>query len=231
MLRPVFAYGCEMKIALLTLTFVILASFLVMPLYVYVVKADSNDSLIFSGGVTVLTPVNITYTSNDLTLSVVFTGTLQTSLTFSVDGVNEGAIPLTPDSSTGTTIVNAKEVGAVTLPKLSDGSHKLTIYENVYLNDYHSANPPGAPFKPTSPGSDDYIASWTDTVFFSINTVITPTPSAIATLPTSSTEPTTSSATPAVPELSSLIIVHLLLFVFSVAVVVRHRKQVKKPLI
>jgi hypothetical protein len=228
MLRPVFAYGCEMKKALLTLTLVILASSLVMPLYAYVVKADSNDSLIFSGGVTVLTPVNKTYTSNDLILSVIFQTALHSSLTYSIDGVNEGAIPLTPDYSTGLTFANAKEVGAVALPKLSDGSHRLAIYEEVYLNGYHGAGPPGTPFKQTPPGSDNYTASWTDTVFFSINTVITPTPSAIATLPASPTEPTTSSATPAVPELSSLIIVPLLLFVFSVALVLRHRKQIKK---
>jgi hypothetical protein len=229
MSRRVFAYGCEMKKAL-TWTFIFLTFFLVMPLYAYVVKADSNDLLIFSGGVTVLNPVNKTYTSNDLTLSVVFTGGLQPSLTFSVDGVNEGMIPLTPDYSSGITIVNAKSVGAVTLPKLSDGSHQLTIYENVYLNNFHSANPPGAPFKETPPGSYNYTASWTDTVFFSINTVTSPTPSVIATatLPASPTEQTTTFPTPAVPELSWLIILPFLLSVFAVALVLRHRKQVKK---
>ena len=60
--------------------------------------------------------------------------------------------------------------GTVQLPRLTDGSHCLTICEEANLNGYLGANPPGAPFKPTSPGSTDYYASWVDTVDFTIST-------------------------------------------------------------
>jgi hypothetical protein len=63
-------------------------------------------------------------------------------------------------------------VGIVRLPELSEGSHSLTIDVLCGLYDYHGANPPGAPFTPTSPGSSDYIATWTHTIYFTINTTI-----------------------------------------------------------
>lgn len=58
--------------------------------------------------------------------------------------------------------------GLVQLPELSKGSHRLTIYVEADLNDYHGANPPGAPFKPTTPNGSDYVASWANAVDFAI---------------------------------------------------------------
>ena len=67
--------------------------------------------------------------------------------------------------------------GLVQLPELSKGSHRLTIYVECYLCDYHGANPPGAPFKPTTPNGSDYVASWVDTVDFAIASSVVAPPS------------------------------------------------------
>jgi parallel beta-helix repeat protein len=66
-------------------------------------------------------------------------------------------------------VVN-EAIGLVTLPELSEGSHRLTVYVLCGIYDYHGANPLGAPFKPTSPGSTDYVASWDHTLYFTIDT-------------------------------------------------------------
>jgi hypothetical protein len=193
---------------------------------VHTVNADSNGSITFAGGITLFSPVNETCNSNYLTLNLNLTcgAGIQFLLTYSIDGTTRGSIPLTYNGSAGFQLF-AVETGTVPLPRLPSGSHQLTIYEEACLNNYHGANPPGAPFKPTSPGSDNYTVSWTDTVNFSIAPVTQPTPS--PTPAPATTTPTDASAS-SVPELSWLLMVPLLLFLFSVAVIVGHRKQVKK---
>ncbi|MGD0204595.1 MAG: hypothetical protein ABSC20_11930 [Candidatus Bathyarchaeia archaeon] len=159
----------NLKTALVALVISVLLVSLAMG--VHVVKADSNNSVSFSGGVTILSPVNTTYDSNFLTLNVNFGWGegLQCSLNYSIDGNYGGPIPLVlNDPVFGELICPA--TGTVQLPELPDGSHCLTIYEEANLNDYHGANPPGAPFKPTAPGSADYYAAWVDAVDFSIST-------------------------------------------------------------
>ena len=59
--------------------------------------------------------------------------------------------------------------GLVQLPELPFGFHCLTVYEEAYLYDYHGASPPGPPFEQTAPGSADFVASWTDKVYFAID--------------------------------------------------------------
>ena len=159
----------NLKTALVALVFPMLLASLAMG--VNVVKADSSDSMSFSGGVTIYSPVNTTYNSNFLTLNVSFgwgAGS-QCSLNYSIDGNYGGPIPLTFGNTTGFQLIGSA-TGLVQLPELSEGLHRLTIYEEANLKDYHGANPPGAPFKPTSPGSADYYAAWVDTVDFTINT-------------------------------------------------------------
>ncbi len=96
---------------------------------VHVVKADSTDSVSFSGGVTLLSPVNTTYNSNFLTLNVNFGWGegLQCSLNYSIDGNYGGPIPLVLNNPVFGEIICPAN-GTVQLPELSDGSHCLTIY-------------------------------------------------------------------------------------------------------
>jgi hypothetical protein len=137
---------------------------------VHMVRADSTGGMLFAGGITVYSPVNATYDSNFLTLNLTCGcgAGLQFSLNYAIDGAYEGAIPLMYSGTPGFQLI-VTENGTVQLPELSAGSHCLTIYEQATLNDYHGANPPGAPFQPISLGSADYVASWVDPVYFSIN--------------------------------------------------------------
>ena len=156
------------KTALALLAIPLLLASLLMG--VHMVKADSNGAMLFAGGVTVYSPVNATYDSNFLTLNLTCGcgAGLQFSLNYTIDGAYEGAIPLTCSGSPGFQMI-VTETGTAQLPELSAGSHCLTIHERAALNDYHGANPPDAPFKPTSPGSADYVASWVDSIYFSID--------------------------------------------------------------
>jgi len=210
---------------LMTASFLCLLSFSVV-VGVNIVKADSSSPMTFAGDITLISPVNETYSSNILTLNLNLTcGGLPYVLTYSIDGTNEGTIPLTFSQSIS--FLFQVETGTVQMPTLSNGSHKLTIYEVAYLNNYHGANPPGAPFQPTSPGSDNYTCSWTNTIYFSINATTSSTlsPTSSSTTPSATPTPTsTLLSTAAVPELSWLVVVPWLLSMFSVAVTLRHRK-------
>jgi hypothetical protein len=133
------------------------------------VKADSNNPIVFSGGITLYSPTNETYDSNYLTLSLnaSLSAGVHTSINYSIDGaVSQGPIPLVISKARFPFYIGTV---SVELPKLSAGSHSLTIYEQSVIPDYNGASPPGAPFKPTAPGSADYVASWVDTVFFTID--------------------------------------------------------------
>jgi len=145
---------------------------------IHIVKADSNDYISFSGGLTIFSPINETYNSNFLTLNLTFGcgAGIQCSLNYSLDGKYEGPIPLVFNNSTGFQLIYLA-TGLVQLPELSKGSHRLTIYVEGYLYDYHGANPPGAPFKPTTPNGSDYVASWVDTVDFTIDSSVVAPPS------------------------------------------------------
>lgn len=212
----------SLKKALVALLLCMLA--LSLAVGVHAVKADSISPITFAGGITLISPVNETYDSNYLTLNFNLTrGGIPFIVTFSVDGANEGVVPLTYNGSgTGDFQLFAVYTGTAPLPRLTNGSHQLTIYEEAYLNDYRGAEPPGAPFQPTSPGSDNYTASWTDTVYFAINattqTTLSPSPAPATATPTS----TSSSA---IPELPWWVILPLLLSVFLGAVIIRHRKN------
>lgn len=131
------------------------------------VKADSSNQIVYPGGLTLYSPVNTTYYSNYLTLNLVFAEGLPCSLKYYIDGTYEEVVPLVANPSAGFQMITY-ETGLVPLPQLSEGSHCLKIYEECDLNGYGGALAPGAPFKETSPGSHNYIATWIDTVDFTI---------------------------------------------------------------
>jgi hypothetical protein len=119
--------------------------------------------------VKILFPANTTYNSRFLALNVTFpAGPLHYTLTYTIDGKDEGAIPFWAENPNEVHVIG-KAIGSVALPELSEGAHCLTVTIVCGLYGYLGANPPGAPFKPTSPGGIDYEATWTDTVYFTID--------------------------------------------------------------
>lgn len=134
------------------------------------VKADANDPIVFSGGIAIYSPVNTTYHTNFLILNLTCNCGMGVKIYFSydIDGKNQGPITLTFNATPGLHMF-ALGSALIQLPRLSSGPHQLTVFEDAYLNGYLGANPPGAPFKPTAPGSINYVASWVDTVYFTID--------------------------------------------------------------
>ena len=157
------------------------------------VKAETN-SISFSSGLTVFSPLNQTYTSNELPLNVTFNWIVGTQvfLNYSIDGNLIGQLPLSFGNITGFQQTYLA-YGLVDLPQYSNGSHVLTVNVESRLNGN------GEPYY------------WVNQVYFSISSG-QPTPS-----PTS---------TSSVPELFWMAIVPLLLSLFSVAVILRHRKTI-----
>jgi hypothetical protein len=127
--------------------------------------------VMFSSGVTILSPLNRTYDSRFLKLDITYGAGLglSHSLNYSIDGKHEGAIPLVAKYPDELHVVN-QATGNVVLPELSDGAHNLTVHVLCGLYNFHGVNPPGAPFQPTYPGSSDYEAYWENTVYFTIAT-------------------------------------------------------------
>ena len=93
-----------------------------------IIKADSTDSIRFSSGAVIFSPLNRTYNSRFLTLNLTFGIGLgvDCSLNYSIDEKYEGPIPLVAKNPTELHIIN-EATGLVTLPELSGGSHRLTI--------------------------------------------------------------------------------------------------------
>ena len=139
---------------------------------VTVAKADSNQPLIFSSGLTLYSPVNTTYSSNVLECNGTFDSPkrVQSSLNYSLDGKYMEGLPwkFNPDSIAN---INTYTIdGSFQLPQLSDGTHQLSIgileeqLDNSNINSPRVIN----------------STSWVNTVYFSISTTQpsnpTPTP-------------------------------------------------------
>ncbi len=145
----------------------LLAFLFVVPLSlsILVVEAESLSGSV----VRIVSPTSATYDRKVLLLNVTFSyGGLRYSLTYNLDGVTEGSIPMgeyRPPSNEFHVVNTA--YAWVTLPELSDGSHSVTVtlVARVY---WSGGGKPGAPFQPTSPGSSEYSATWSDTVSFSV---------------------------------------------------------------
>jgi hypothetical protein len=138
------------------------------------VRADSTDFISFlDSGVTIFSPVNMTYNYRNLTLNLTLTvgyihgeaGIIVTevpSMNYSIDGVYNGSVLLWV--ATTQTHMTIQGVGSVVLPELPDGSHYLTIH--LYGYNMQSFQP--------------QFKSYVDTVYFSIddpNSIFIPTPS------------------------------------------------------
>jgi hypothetical protein len=135
------------------------------------VKAHSNNPIVFSGGITIYSPVNATYYTNSLNLNLTCNCGVGLKIYFSydIDGKDQYPITLTFNDTSGSGFqIMALGSALIQLPRLSGGQHQLNVFEDAYLYGYLGANPPGAPFKPTYSGSHDYVASWVDTVYFAI---------------------------------------------------------------
>ena len=199
------------------------------------VKADSSEPISFSSGVTIFSPVNTTYSSRFLTLNLTFNAGLgvETSLNYSIDGKHEGPIALVAKNPGEIHVVNPT-VGVEALPELSNGSHSLVVNVLSGIYDYHGANPPRAPFKQTAPGSSDYVASWTHTVYFTVNSPMpysssqtsTPTPSPAQ--PSSPTPSIVISPSPSIPEFPSWAILPILLVSFGLVCIAKGCLPIKK---
>ena len=138
------------------------------------VRADSTDFISFlDSGVTIFSPVNMTYNYRNLTLNLTLTvgyihgeaGSIVTgvpSMNYSIDGVYNGSVLLWV--ATTQTHMTIQGVGSAGLPELPDGSHYLTIY--LYGYNMQSFQP--------------QFKSYVNTVYFSIddpNSIFIPTPS------------------------------------------------------
>ena len=105
--------------------------------------------------ITILSPANISYSSNEVSLGISFKSLLtpeNTEITYSLDGKENNTIPLsatkTPREVTrtyanGTTVVvNSTSfmipftvTGSAVLPLLENGPHNITVYGKYTLND------------------------------------------------------------------------------------------------
>jgi hypothetical protein len=165
----------------ISLSFAILTSLLVIiflmePIaQVSVVKATSNEPITFSSGLTLYSPLNKTYSSNVIECNGSFDCPkgVQSSLNYSVDGKNTDGLPwkLDPNSIADPIIYTID--GSFQLPKLSDGSHKLSIGILEELLDNSNINSPKL----------INSTSWINTVYFEIDTTTVPEfPSTILTI-------------------------------------------------
>ena len=201
----------------------------------YPVRADSTDFIRFNdSGVTIFSPINITYNSRYLTLNLTLysAGTMGSidsgiSMNYSIDGIFNGSVCIWW-SITGMHVMTGG-AGIVYLPELPEGSHCLTIYLEG-LNQYS--------YEPR-------YQSYVNTVYFTIDDSnptkqSTPTPSPSHFKPSPSPSPSSSpshpslSPSPSIPEFPSWIILPLFLAAILLTVISikkKHmvpKKQVKR---
>ena len=96
-------------------------------------NAQSADFLSFPSGITVYSPLNMTYDSRYLFLNLTLQSAGQMGyidsnihMSYSVDGEFNGSVPLVISNPGLHVVTNA--AAFVSLPKLSEGSHVLTLY-------------------------------------------------------------------------------------------------------
>lgn len=140
--------------------------FLILPsMSILVSEAESISGSVIK----IVSPTSSTYNCRVLLLNVTFTyGGLRYDLTYNLDGVTEGSIPMGEYRSPDNKIHLINTVYAwVTLPELSDGPHSVTVTLVASVH-YSGGGKPNAVFQPISPGSSEYSATWSDTVQFSV---------------------------------------------------------------
>lgn len=152
----------------------------------YPVRADSIDFIRFDSGVTIFSPINMTYNYRNLTLNLtvpvwsIIGMYSSVSMNYSIDGIYNGPVPLRDTTNPEAPPIITKVgmgAGSVDLPELPDGSHYLTIY--LYGLNMQNYQP--------------QFKSYVNTVYFSIddpNSIFIPTPSPTPTPLTPSPSPT-----------------------------------------
>ena len=199
--------------------------------------AAQSGGIPYSSGLYLISPLNTTYTSNMLTLKVYFDMGIQTKLNYSIDGgLHSGDIPLTYLNNSEIMYISNYQ-GIVPLPKLPDGSHTLTITVDAELNDFHGANPPGAPFKATNAEGTNFAAIWIHTIYFTIDTSkatqnptvsATPTPTLIESTNQTTTTPTMQAPAEEPQQLTSLLpiiaVAAVVAYIAVIAVLITRKK-------
>ena len=133
---------------------VLLASLVMLP--AISVKADSNEPITFSSGLTLYSPVNTTYSSKVVECNGTFTGPrdYEIFLNYSIDGNYQGALPWTLNPNSLNNPATYTLEWSFQLPQLPKGSHQLSIGIEEQL--FNSA---GALINQTT---------WVNTVYFTI---------------------------------------------------------------
>jgi hypothetical protein len=163
-------------------------------------QGATNQSITFSSGVTLYSPLNITYTSNVVYCNGSFScpNELLETLNYTLDEKYLGFLPWKIDMATLGGPINYFN-GSIPLPNLSDGSHKISIGVKEELWDgTHLVNK----------------TTWINTVYFTVNT------NQSQTTPTSNPSPT-------VPELSIITIIPLLgaILVGIITVIIKRQEK------
>ncbi|XHH07889.1 MAG: hypothetical protein ACFCUE_09950 [Candidatus Bathyarchaeia archaeon] len=171
-------------------------------------KASSSDYISFDSGITVYSPLNMTYSNTNLVLNVSlysagYLGSIdpQISLKYSIDGAYNGSVPL---RSNGEFHVATTAIGATDLPSIPEGPHTLTF-------DYYGLNQ-----RADAPKYMSYV----NTIYFStVDQSVVPSP----TLSSEITPSATPTSTPVIPELS-LGLLPLLLSIVTIVLISRQHK-------
>jgi len=129
-----------------------------MAVHPILAKAQTADFLSFSSGMIVYSPLNMTYDSRYLFLNLTLYSAGQMgnidpyiSMNYSIDGEFNGSVPLAVSNPGLHVVTNA--AAFMSLPKLSEGSHILTLY--LLGHNQKSLDP-------------KYL-SYVDTVYFSVS--------------------------------------------------------------
>lgn len=187
-------------------------------------RADTNQPLTFSSGLTLYSPVNTVYYSR----IVVCNGTFDCpqgvacSLNYSIDGVYQGGLQWSLDANSIANPYNYTIDGAFPLPTLNNGSHQLSIgITEFYYN--------GSGIYIYQPNKILYQTTWIDTIYFTISSsqpmptsipAPTPTPA-----PTISPTPTTKTNVSIPLALVSIIAVVLILMVVILSLLLYRRRR------
>jgi hypothetical protein len=97
---------------------------------------QNGGTLPFASGMGIVSPTNgATYTSGYVTLNVSQTimaaANIHYSLVYSLDGQANDSVPLTTKSAYEGSMFQEFLSGTVNLPSLSDGAHRITVYETI----------------------------------------------------------------------------------------------------
>ena len=193
-----------------TLTLVIFFSTFAL-LTLPMTKADTNQPLIFSSGLTLYSPVNTTYSTNIIEFNGTFNcpKAFASSLNYSIDGKYQDGFPWSLDANSIIIPQYYTVDGSFQLPQLPDGSHQLSI---GIVETHHNSK--GALINRTT---------WVNTVYFTIASS-KPTP----TLTPTTTPTNTPTSNPNVPEFPTLMILPFFAAVILLSIVFIRKRMPKK---